>query len=93
MYLAFITFSSTTLHAVIVPNFGRNPCCHLGSMWLYLVIKNHVIRVRWILQTGDGTPSGRSFPLALGIHILVKASSWLQVLAIFMDPKTQDITR
>lgn len=92
MYLALITFASITRHAVRVPSFGRKPCCQSGIKWLYLVIRIHAIRDRWTLHTGAGTPSGLSFPFALGIQTLVSANSLLRVLAMFIAPKSQLIT-
>jgi hypothetical protein len=93
MYLALIVFVITSPQAVMVPFLGRKPCCHFGSSLFNRVIRNHDIRVIWIRHTGVGTPNGLFFPLGFGIHIRVRASSLLQVRAMFMAPKTHDIIR
>jgi hypothetical protein len=93
IYLAVITLSKTTFQALKVPLFGLNPCCQLGRRWLNLVIRNHVTNVMCILQTGDGTPRGRSFPFGLGIYILVISIFSLHTRAISIAPNTHFITR
>lgn len=48
--------------AVSVPRFGRNPCCHSGSLWSRNFTKNWFHVWRYILHNGFGTPSGLHFP-------------------------------